>query len=141
MLKFCLNLQVIVKPRSYRKEDGLTLVEILKKIYKLKSSSSNICVLAGTTKLSKLEIWKTEVLIEDIEKVTSPKQHLWKYLIQYFQVLGQGRKLEVVTKVFYPKRLHSQGVLWRHANYSKCRIIQEQKKEDIHLKKKLEKCI
>ena len=54
-------------------------------------------------------------------------------------------KIEVVTEVFYPKRLHSQCVLWRHANYSKCRIIQEQKKrkhsfkEEIrerHLKKK-----
>ena len=98
------------------KEDGLTLVEILRKIYKLKlnrgydkgwwlkhllkflrkiyklkSRSSYICVLAETTRLSKLEIWKTEVLIEDIEKVTSPKKHLWKYLLQYFQVLGQGR--------------------------------------------------
>ena len=52
------------------------LLKFLRKNYELKSSSSNICVLAETTRLSKLEIWKTEVLIEDIEKVTSPKQHL-----------------------------------------------------------------
>ena len=44
------------------------LLKFLRKIYKLKSSSSNICVLAKTTRLSKLEIWKTKVLIEDIEK-------------------------------------------------------------------------
>ena len=53
-----------------------TLVEIFEKNLQVKVKHKQYLRPCRDYQFVKLEIWKTEVLIEDIEKVTSPKQHL-----------------------------------------------------------------